>query len=366
MFRSSEEEQVILSRNIKGTKELLLQSLRKIFPRTSKTSKISGNVDILDGWRGMAIVFVLLSHFLPFLKIVDFGRLGVDIFFVLSGLLMSNILFLKRVPLATFYKKRFSRVFPVFFVYVSVIYLFGHAVLDAPESTNYFFTLFFLRGYLPVSPDILHTGLPIGHIWSLNIEEHSYVVLSIVSLFYVFKGREYVPLFCLGIATFIVKLIYVENAHSLEFNDEIRTEVVASFILFSAGYFLIKSKFKALVPSFMPIITFFLAVCCYSDYVPWYAKSFFPPILLAFTVNHLEKLPHAFRQFLNNDYLKKAGILSFSLYLWQQPFYFTFVKFGGYSPYIGFIVLPMAIFTGYLSFKYIEQPLRIWINKNWA
>ena len=347
-------------------KELKLEMIGKILPHTSNTLKISGNVEILDGWRGIAIIFVLLSHFFPFLKIIDLGRLGVDIFFVLSGLLMSNILFLKRVPLGTFYKKRISRVFPVFFIYVTVVYLYGYVVLNSPETTNYFHTLFFLRSYIPISPDILHTGLPIGHIWSLNIEEHCYVVLSIISLFYVFRGREYLPLFCLGIATFAAKLIYVKNANSIGFNYDIRSEVVASFIFFSAGYFLIKSKFDALVPSFMPVITFALAAYCYSDNVPWYAEAFFPPILLAFTVNHLEKTPHFFQQLLNNHYLKRVGILSFSLYLWQQPFYFTFVKFGGYSQYIGFIVLPVAFLVGVISFKYIEQPLRVWINEHWA
>jgi len=64
-----------------------------------------------------------LGHFLNWLPF-ETGRLGVDIFFCLSGLPMSRILFVQRVPLTTFYKRRISRIAPAFvtFVFVFVIY----------------------------------------------------------------------------------------------------------------------------------------------------------------------------------------------------------------------------------------------------
>ena len=51
----------------------------------------------LDGWRGLAIGLVLIDHFSPVCGIA-LGRMGVDVFFVLSGMFMANILFVKRVP----------------------------------------------------------------------------------------------------------------------------------------------------------------------------------------------------------------------------------------------------------------------------
>ena len=89
-------------------------------------------VDYLDGWRGMAIALVLQGHFFP-LSGFESGYLGVDIFFCLSGLLMSRILFVQRVPLATFYKRRISRIFPVFLLFVVLVY--GTALLAGQPST---------------------------------------------------------------------------------------------------------------------------------------------------------------------------------------------------------------------------------------
>ena len=74
----------------------------------------SSRMRYLDGWRGLAILLVLEGHFLSILPL-NTGRLGVDVFFCLSGFLMSGLLFIKQQPLSIFYKRRISRVFPVFY-----------------------------------------------------------------------------------------------------------------------------------------------------------------------------------------------------------------------------------------------------------
>ena len=83
--------------------------------------QLADRLDYLDGWRGLAIVLVLQSHFLPS-HAIDSGQLGVDIFFCLSGLLMSNLLFVKRVSLVHFYKRRISRILPAFLLFITVVY----------------------------------------------------------------------------------------------------------------------------------------------------------------------------------------------------------------------------------------------------
>ena len=75
--------------------------------------------DYLDGWRGLAIAFLLVGHFFP-VPGINFGRVGVDFFFVLSGLLMCRLLFIKEVPIKTFYKRRIARIFPVVLLSLAV------------------------------------------------------------------------------------------------------------------------------------------------------------------------------------------------------------------------------------------------------
>ena len=110
----------------------LLFSLKKLVQISSDSGKSELNrLDYLDGWRGLAIAFVLISHFSS-IQGIDFGRMGVDVFFVLSGMLMANILFVRRVALKTFYKRRISRVIPVFVVFISIVYFFSF-LLDLSE-----------------------------------------------------------------------------------------------------------------------------------------------------------------------------------------------------------------------------------------
>lgn len=163
--------------------------IQKILSDASSHGKSELNrIGYLDGWRGIAISCVLVSHFLP-IKGLNFGRMGVDIFFVLSGMLMANILFIKRVDLVTFYKRRISRISPVFFIFLSVICLASYILNLSKEHENYFYLITFLRSYFPESPDIWHTGIPIGHLWSLNVEEHYYIFLSFITLVSIFKGK---------------------------------------------------------------------------------------------------------------------------------------------------------------------------------
>jgi len=322
-------------------------------------------INYLDGWRGLAISGVLISHFLP-ISGLNLGRMGVDIFFVLSGMLMSNILFVKRVPLATFYKKRISRIIPVFFTFLTLICSLSYIFNLSKEHENYIYLLTFMRSYFPESPHIWHTGLPIGHLWSLNVEEHSYIFLSLISLITFIKGKEFIPLLGIGIGIIILHYFYATHPEVAPENYSIRTEIVASHLLLSAGYFLIKDRFKPYICSWMPVATFFLAILCYSKDAPhWTPAWVFSPFLLAFTVNHLDSISDSLKEVLSCNFLRLLGVYSYSIYLWQQPFYYYGVKFKELFPFAGLVFLLLGCITGVISFYLIENPTRKYLNNNW-
>ena len=278
---------------------------------------------------------------------------------------MSKILFIKRVPLSTFYKRRISRIFPVFFIYLSVICLLSYLFSLSNEHENYLYSLFYIRSYLPVEPTLWHTGIPIGHLWSLNVEEHFYILLSVITLLAFLKGREYILLILLGVASICLQYFYVKYPHLASLNYEIKTEIVVSHLLISSGYFLIKHRFEKYVFSWLPVIAFILALFCYSHLAPWYCCWLFSPFLLAFSINHLDKSPKWILMFLSFKPLQLLGVWSYSIYLWQQPFYYYGVKFGEAFPYSGIIMLFSAIGVGALSFYYIENPIRKYLNNKW-
>jgi peptidoglycan/LPS O-acetylase OafA/YrhL len=314
----------------------------------------------LDGWRGIAIALVLEAHFLNLLPL-EGGRLGVDVFFCLSGFLMSGVLFLQRQGLRKFYKRRISRIAPVFVVFVLLIYVFAYRQGLAFTSTEFVSTLFFLRTYIPAAPGIWNNGIPIGHLWSLNIEEHSYIFMSMLVLLGIMRDREGWVLLASGMACIAIGVIYVKLGARAPSWGSLDTEVAASHLLISAGYRLLNERIKPWVPAWLPLLTLLAAVFCYSNIAPWWSRSLLSPFLLAFTANHLSDTGQWFKSLLSTPALRLLGIWSYSIYLWQQPFYSYKTMFpGGPS-----LALLCAMVTALLSFYALEKTCRSWLNKHW-
>lgn len=333
-------------------------------------------ISYLDGWRGLAIALVLVSHFLPPTG-ADLGRLGVDIFFVLSGMLMSNILFIKHTPLGIFYKRRISRIFPVFILYIGCIYISAYYFSLSDEYKNVFYTLFFLRTYLPPMPDIWHAELAIGHLWSLHVEEHCYIFLSLITLISFLKNKEPIFLIMMGCGAIALHGFYILHPDLAPNYYFLRSEVAASHLLLSAGYFLIRQKKAIPINPYIPLLTFIMAVTCYISPLSttFYGAWLFSPFLLAFTVNHLDDLPETIKSLLSTHWLVSLGLWSYSIYIWQQPFFYygvdhglIFNWFGDHSLILLFsrlLLMLLAITMGILSFYYFENPIRQWLNKHW-
>jgi peptidoglycan/LPS O-acetylase OafA/YrhL len=318
----------------------------------------AGHIQYLDGWRGIAIFLVLLSHFFH-LNFMDAGRLGVDIFFVLSGTLMGNILFIKKVNLKTFYIRRFSRVIPVFVVFVCVLFSLYWLLGDKTPVEHIFPTLLFLRTYFPSEISIYQSSIPIGHLWSLNVEEHAYVIMSVLTLFIISLKKSSFNLICLAVMSQLILLLYSTNLLTQPINAEIRTEAALSFIFYSAGYRVFLESKTIKVHPILPLFTFSLAITCYLNEMPWWS-NFFSPILLAFTVNHLNDTSNTIKKLLSSRLLTQLGLYSFSIYLWQQPFY----KIQYELPYG--VALLLAITVSIASYWLIENPMRKYINRKWA
>lgn len=324
------------------------------------TNQSSGHLNYLDGWRGLAIALVLEGHFINIIPL-ETGRMGVDVFFCLSGFLMSGLLFQNKQPLIIFYKRRISRILPAFIAFVASIYIFAYIKNIEFNSTEFISTLLFLRTYLPVGSGIWGTGIPIGHLWSLNIEEHCYIFMSLIVIIRQHKGHEGIVLIATGVTCIGIGFLYVKMGSVAPRWGGLGTEVAASHLLISAGYRLIREKYNFNIPRYFPLVAIFFAPICYSKIVPWWSSSLISPFILAFAINHISETYEWFKSALANSILKSLGIWSFSLYLWQQPFYAYKAEFFGGPP----MALTAAFALSLLCFYMWEQPLRSWLNKNW-
>lgn len=156
----------------------------------------------LDGIRGLAILAVLLTHgsFLfektPatkwFLAPMVFGWCGVDLFFVLSGFLITGILL--ETSAATnrarsFYGRRFLRIFPIYYLTLLVVFGAGTfyprlaAALQFPAWPGRAAYFLYLQNYLGLPGSSLRHALALGHFWSLAVEEQFYLAWPLLIWF---------------------------------------------------------------------------------------------------------------------------------------------------------------------------------------
>ncbi|MFL6548074.1 MAG: acyltransferase family protein [Povalibacter sp.] len=311
------------------------------------------HLDYLDGWRGLAIGCVLVDHFA---RIPGFaaGRLGVDLFFALSGLLMSRILFEERIAIGTFYRRRVARIVPVFFLYLAVIFTIHLAVGDSVSLHEVLASATFLRTY--VDPFIWDSQFPIGHLWSLNVEEHSYMLLALIAGVGMLQRRSSAMLLGLGLATFGAMAVYVLFTDLPTREWMLRSECAATTILISAWYRRVCHRVP--VKPWMPALVLALVMASYVQVFPKEIRAVVAPFMLAFAVNHLGAMSAWLLAIFRNAGLRYLGLWSYSIYLWQQPFHES-------KTLPDAVAFVLAILTGIASYYLFETPVRRWLNQNW-
>lgn len=320
-------------------------------------------LDYLDGWRGIAISLLLIGHFVPYWRIEFAGTLGVHLFFVLSGFLMTRQLFMHKVPLSTFYKRRMSRIFPALYVFITLTIL-CHLILGLPVSWEEALgATALIRNYYPNG----FTGaLPFDHIWSLSVEEHSYILLSgLVILFRNKIEKQRIVLGILSCCCILMAAVYEARfAGPLLYGDKLVHTEVAAFGIFFSGFLLLcfRNGINKTVPPFSFYALPIIAVASYNISAPYPVTMLLGLGTLSLMINILHQAPDWILRVLSFTGLRKMGLWSYSLYLWQQPF-FSLKNNGIISAPTAFL---LALLAGVLSYYLIEAPARNYLNRTWA
>lgn len=154
------------------------------------------HVGALDGIRGLAILLVLVFHYgrsargfgleNPLLTASEFGWVGVDLFFVLSGFLITGILYDAKGSenyFRNFYARRSLRIFPLYYLALAIVFALAALWPSAGvwPTFNPLWFVFYLSNVAMITEAPLHAGI-LGHFWSLAIEEHFYLVWPLIVL----------------------------------------------------------------------------------------------------------------------------------------------------------------------------------------
>ena len=189
-----------------------------------------GPVPALDGFRGIAVLVVILFH-TPLLlyprgigvasldRALAGGFLGVDLFFVLSGFLITALLLSEEnqhgsIGLGSFYVRRALRLLPALYLVLAAFFVYAHVVDHPPVGASS--TIGYALVYLSNWQQIWHplTGEGLTHLWSLAVEEQFYLLWPLV-LIVLLRLRKY-PWIIVTILVAAVVAVAVHRARRLE------------------------------------------------------------------------------------------------------------------------------------------------------
>jgi len=316
--------------------------------RYSREMPRLGHVAALDGLRGIAILLVISSHYTgePL-----GGGYGVDLFFVLSGFLITTLLLEERaatgrVGLGSFYVRRARRLFPALAV-VLCAYLVYNAILGRDAlGTVADYGLYFGNIYYVISHQPDNTGL--GHLWSLAEEEQFYLVWPVLLLV---LARVRRPAY--WIAALVLALVAYRSALILNGASMTRLyrapDTHSEGLLLGAGLaFLRQQGFMA--GEWAGKLGLALAIPAavagaWKLGLPVFELG--AVLLVAAAVGRTE-----IARALSIRPLVWLGALSYSLYLWHFPVLWAF------GAHDRLAALGLSFLLAWLSYRYVERPFR--------
>lgn len=331
----------------------------------------------IDGLRALAVLLVVAFHAFP--RSVPGGFVGVDVFFVISGFLISTILF-ENMKAGTFtfkdfYIRRVRRIFPTLIVVLLSCLIFGwfnllddeykqlakHVVGGALFVAN--FVLWGEAGYF----DNAAEAKPLLHLWSLGIEEQFYILWPI-ALWLIWKLRQsfLYPLIIIGLASFALNLFVIQHdAIAAFYSPQTRFwEMLAGSAL--AWYKLYGKKSPSLSTRInFSISTLGLIFILVASFV-LNKHSLFPgywalmPVVGAVCLIGANQGNWINKKILSNRWMVGIGLISYPLYLWHYPLlsFLRILSHGTPSSTYRWAAVILAFILSWLTYKLVEQPLR--------
>jgi len=337
----------------------------------------AGRLPGLDGLRAIAVLLVVLMHFCPssasgslWDKVVDNGGFGVEVFFVLSGFLITHLLLREekaagRISIRLFYARRALRILPPLVLYLAFLYLACMAGAIEVPITDLFAGLLFCRNYVG-------TSLETGHLWTLAIEEQFYLLWPITLV--LIKSVRFRLLFTAGFVCLspfwrhlTIRLASDPSAIN-QLRTDLRIEPLAIGALLAlllsiplARGFLTRPFIRGLWIAALAMV-FLCAVLLTNTLDVPIMRAFTPTlswVCVAAIINcSIHDPTDWLTSMLELRPLVWLGTLSYSLYLWQQPF----------APYVGGgaspawfrespINLLFAFSLAVFSFYCVERPI---------
>ena len=318
----------------------------------------------INGLRALSVVIVVLFHFFP--DLLPGGFVGVDIFFVISGFLMTSIvtsrLRTNSFYFIDFYLARLYRILPALLFLCSIVFVFGLLFVDpltfkaigkhSLSSVGFFSNLVYNAesGYFSENSRLnwlLHT-------WSLSVEWQFYCLYPLLAVIG-YKLRDELGLKVILALTLITSLslsVYMGEVGNPSAFYLLQTRawelILGGFVFFLAKPSPNKARFYFL----LGFTLIFISVSTFSENLIWPSYNAFLPTLGAALIIY-----SSFNQskIFSNVLITKLGLWSYSIYLWHWPILVASDYFNLNGPIFKIIGIITSIFLGALSYYLIES-----------
>ena len=335
----------------------------------------------IDGLRGLSVISVLLYHADFSFKFYDLnfqifsgGFLGVDIFFVISGFLISKILIeqldQKKLSYKNFYERRLRRIIPALFFVIILCFPLGWIYMSPEQLSDFSFSTlymiffqsnlwFYFKGsYLEFESSLR----PILHTWSLSVEEQFYIFFPFLLVLLYQKKKIINYLFFLITISFIFSVFL--SYRSPEFTFYFIFSRVWELGLGSLTYIFYKNQKLDLKNNnqYLVLTAFFLliySIIFFDDQIKHPSLlTLIPVISTCCLIKYYDNSLLVYK-FLQNRLLIYTGLISYSLYLWHFPL-LSFYKIKSFtiSNVDKIEVLIVCLILSIITYYLIEKPFR--------
>ena len=327
----------------------------------------------IDGLRAVSILAVVWYHAFPLA--IPGGFVGVDVFFVISGFLITRIivgeLATNSFSILGFYRRRLLRIFPALIVVLAATYAVGGLVLlpgdfkllggNIVGGAGFFANLVQLQGRDYFAPDA--STNPLLHLWSLGIEEQFYILWPL--LLVVLKGRPFraMAISAIAIASVAANLYLVADHQAIAFYSPVTRawELLAGALLVQsngdgAAYLhKIPDDAKGAAGALLIVLAIGLLNST-SKYPGWGALM--PVIGAALLLDARGSMVN--RRLLSHPAMVFIGLVSYPLYLWHWPVLSYLGILRGNDPTILEKVLAVAVafILACGTYSFVERPIR--------
>lgn len=334
----------------------------------------------IDGLRAIAVLLVLLFH--AKFSFISGGFVGVDVFFVISGFLITVIIqkevLQNRFRFKTFYLRRIKRIAPALitllvittipaylFLFPSDFEVFARNLIHAFLTTSNFFLWQNTGGYFSPNTDLF----PLLHTWSLAVEEQFYFIWPALFILLVkITKQAHLGKICFIACIGLLGLsIYLANTspHSAYFLLPARAFELMMGAVLAINYAHLPATSQR-ANHFLSLLGLSLIVIpslliSKANVFPG-LNAFWPclgTVLLIISGKNNDTMG-VVNRFISHKPIVFIGLISYSLYLWHWPI-FTFIQYLGLEldGVIRLLAITLAFVLAYLSWRFVEQPIRL-------